>query len=119
VLLICELADKYGSYGKIGIALIEVQETYWRIKLLLMSCRVIARGVGTVLLTSIAQHCKHENKRLLADFQHTGRNKMMFVTYRFAQFKEIGTEPDGTLIMENTLDVMPSFPPHIEVKEAY
>lgn len=119
ILLICELTDIYGSYGKIGIALVEMHAEYWKIKLLLMSCRVISRGVGTVLLSSIVRRCKREGKRLLADFRHTGRNKMMFVSYRFAHFKEIGTAEDGTLIMENTLESMQAFPPHLEIKEAW
>jgi FkbH-like protein len=119
LLLICELSDKYGSYGKIGIALIELQEEYWKIKLLLMSCRVISRGVGTVLLSSLARRCQREGKRLLADFRDTGRNKMMFVSYRFANFKEIHTEADGTLVMEGTLDFIPPFPPYLEITEAY
>lgn len=45
-LYICELIDKYGSYGKIGLTL----EEYWHVKLLLVSCRVISRGIGTVFL---------------------------------------------------------------------
>ncbi|MNW65920.1 hypothetical protein D3C74_443470 [compost metagenome] len=76
-LYVCELTDKYGSYGKIGIALAELTETHWHIKLLIMSCRVISHGVGTVLLTHIMQQAKQANKRLLADFKNTERNKMM------------------------------------------
>lgn len=33
-LWICELTDRYGSYGKIGLALAELQESAYRIKLL-------------------------------------------------------------------------------------
>lgn len=119
LLLICDLSDKYGSYGKIGIALVELQEEYWKIKLLLMSCRVISRGVGTVFLFSLARRCQRAGKRLLADFRDTGRNKMMFVSYRFANFKEIHTEADGTLLMEGALDFIPPSPPYLEITEAY
>ncbi|HEU5230960.1 MAG TPA: HAD-IIIC family phosphatase, partial [Ktedonobacteraceae bacterium] len=45
-LLIAGLEDKYGSYGKIGVALMHCESEYWTLKLLLMSCRVMARGVG-------------------------------------------------------------------------
>jgi FkbH-like protein len=49
-LLIARLEDRYGSYGRIGPALVETGDTHWTVKLLLTSCRVMSRGVGTVLL---------------------------------------------------------------------
>ncbi|MCG5250370.1 HAD-IIIC family phosphatase [Brevibacillus agri] len=114
-LYVCELTDKYGSYGKIGIALVEMNETHWHIKLLIMSCRVISRGVGTVLLTHIMQQARQEGKRLLADFKNTERNKMMYVSYRFSNFKEVSKEEDGFVILENDLTQIQKFPPYIEV----
>ncbi len=117
-LLVCEMTDIYGSYGKIGIALIELQPEYQRIKLLLMSCRVISRGVGSVLLSYIAQQCKHKEQRLLADFRPTGKNKMMLVAYRFAGFKEIDTMEDGTIVLEHKLNTIQPFPDFIQVIEA-
>ncbi len=50
ILLVAELEDRFGSYGKIGLALLECQAEIWTIKLLLMSCRVMSRGVGTILI---------------------------------------------------------------------
>lgn len=44
LLLVCELEDKYGTYGKIGLALIHKQPDIWRLNMLLMSCRVMSRG---------------------------------------------------------------------------
>ena len=49
-LYVCELEDIYGPYGKIGLVLVELDEN-WHLKLLLMSCRVISRGAGTILLS--------------------------------------------------------------------
>ncbi len=114
-LYVCELTDKYGSYGKIGIALAELTDTHWHIKLLIMSCRVISHGVGTVLLTHIMQQAKQANKRLLADFKNTERNKMMYVSYRFSNFKEIAKAEDGFVILENDLTTIQKFPPYIEL----
>lgn len=89
LLLVCELEDKFGSYGKIGLSLIEETGDTWHVKLLLMSCRVMSRGVGTILLTTILQEAKKRGKRLVADFKQTDRNRMMYITYKFANFKEI------------------------------
>ena len=115
-LLVCELTDKYGSYGKIGLALIELHEEYWHLKLLLMSCRVMARGVGTVLMSHIMQETKKAGKKLRADFKKTGRNRMMYVSYKFANFKEISTDDDGNILFENDLSMIQAFPPYIDVK---
>ena len=55
---IADLDDRYGTYGKIGLALIEVHPDIWRIRLLLMSCRVMARGVGNVMINLIREEAK-------------------------------------------------------------
>jgi len=114
-LLICELTDKYGSYGKIGLALIELKEDHWHLRLLLMSCRVMSRGVGTVLMSHIMQECKKEGKKLLADFKHTKRNRMMYVSYKFSNFKEVSSDEDGNTLFENELSMIQPFPPYIDV----
>lgn len=115
-LYVCELTDKYGSYGKIGIALVEVNETQWLIKLLLMSCRVMSRGVGTILLSYIMKQAKQEGKRLLADFRVTERNKMMHVTYVFSNFQEISNDGEGNIIFENDLSIIQDYPKYVDVK---
>ncbi len=116
MLLVCELTDKYGSYGKIGLSLIEKKEEHWHLKLLLMSCRVMARGVGTVVMSYIMQECKKAGKKLRADFRKTGRNRMMYVSYKFANFKEVVPEDEeGHIVFENDLSMIQPFPPYIEV----
>jgi FkbH-like protein len=114
-LLICELTDKFGSYGKIGLALVELTDQAWQIRLLLMSCRVMSRGVGTVLLSYLMQQAKAAGKPLLADFKKTDRNRMMYVTYKFANFHETGAEVDGTTLLTNDLSRIQAFPPYIMV----
>lgn len=108
-LLIAGLEDKFGSYGKIGLALIECQAEYWTIKLLLMSCRVMSRGVGGVLISHILQRARESVGRVRADFVPNERNRMMYVTYRFAGFKEIGQAGAGR-VMENDLLRIQPFP---------
>ncbi len=114
-LIVCELTDRYGSYGKIGLALVELTETHWHLQLMLMSCRVITRGVGTVLMSHIMQQAKEDSKKLLADFKQTERNRMMYVTYRFANFKEIENDGQGNILFENDLSIIQPFPNYIEV----
>ena len=106
-LLIAGLDDKYGSYGKIGLALVECDDNLWTLKLLLMSCRVMSRGVGAVLLNYITSLAKDRNVRLLADFVSTERNRMMYITYKFAGFKEVEKRGDFVILENNLMRIQP------------
>ncbi|MDF5717744.1 MAG: HAD-IIIC family phosphatase [Rhizonema sp. NSF051] len=114
-LLISSLDDKYGNYGKIGLALIECQETLWTLKLLLMSCRVMSRGVGTIMLNHIICMAKNQNVGLHAEFVSNERNRMMYITYKFAGFKELNTQ-NGWSIFEYDLKCTPSFPDYVKLQ---
>jgi FkbH-like protein len=113
-LLMASLDDKFGSYGKIGLALIESERFKWTIKLLLMSCRVMSRGVGTVMINHIMRLARMNNVVLQAEFIPNERNRMMYITYKFAGFKEIDRVNDMT-IMENDLSRIQPFPEYVRV----
>lgn len=114
MLTISSLEDKYGTYGKIGLSLVEKGEDCWRIKLLLMSCRVMSRGVGSVQLNHIVRQALAAGKRPRADFVETPRNRMMYVTYKFAGFTEIEAQ-GNRLLLEYRGDAVPQFPPYLKV----
>ena len=80
-----------------------------------MSCRVMNRGVGSILLNHIIRKAHDVGIVLRADFVETGRNRMMYVTYRFAGMKEIST--DGSIIQLELEDrgSYPGFPDYVEV----
>jgi FkbH-like protein len=109
------MQDKYGPYGKIGLALVEILKGYFHIKLLLMSCRVMSFGVGTVLLSHIMQQAKKNGKKVRADFIHTGRNRVMYVTFKFAGFEKLKEDESGTIVLENDLSSIQELPPYISV----
>lgn len=92
LLLVASLTDRFGSYGKIGLALVELASPDWRLNMMLMSCRVMSRGVGTVLLGHIMQLAAAAGAGLRADFVETGRNRMMQITYAFSGFREVSRE---------------------------
>lgn len=114
-LLICEMEDKYGSHGQVGLALIEMTAEHFHIKLLLMSCRVMHYGVGTVLLTHILERAKEAGRGVRVDFRKTGRNRVMYITLKFANFMEVESETLDSVILENDLSVMQEYPPYIDV----
>ncbi|NJM73458.1 MAG: HAD-IIIC family phosphatase [Scytonema sp. RU_4_4] len=114
-LLIASLEDKYGSYGKIGLALIECQADIWTIKLLLMSCRVMSRGVGTIMMNHIMSLAQNNNVRLLAEFISNDRNRMMYISYKFAGFQEIDKR-GYSVIFENDLTRIQPAPSYVNFK---
>jgi len=114
LLLMSELTDKFGSYGKIGLALVECDPQVWTIKLLLMSCRVMNRGVGTIMLNHILRKAQESGVRLLSEFVSNDRNRMMYVTYKFAGFTEIENK-GGVQILEHGLASIPPVADYISV----
>jgi FkbH-like protein len=49
-LLISSLEDRHGTYDKIGLTLIEMSPEVSTVKLLLMSCRLMSKAVGMIML---------------------------------------------------------------------
>jgi FkbH-like protein len=104
--LVAGLTDRFGSYGTIGLAVIELAGPDAVLELLLMSCRVMSRGVGAVLLGHLVRDTVAGGRRLLARFVRTPVNQVMLVTLRFAGFELIDRDGDRML-----LAVDPSRPP--------
>ncbi|NLV23379.1 MAG: HAD-IIIC family phosphatase [Deltaproteobacteria bacterium] len=114
LLFISSLEDKFGPYGKIGLALVEKGTEAWTVKLLLMSCRVMSRGVGSVMLNHIVREASRAGKKLRADFVETDRNRMMYVTYKFAGFEEMQRFGNRS-VLEYQGDGRVSFPAYLDV----
>ncbi len=115
-LLVVGLDDKFGTYGKIGLVLLEIEEDCWTINLFIMSCRVISRGVGNIVLKYILNLAKDNNVKLKAKFVPTSRNKMMYITYKFAGFIEIEKKNDF-IILENELLENYKYPYYVEIED--
>jgi FkbH-like protein len=114
-LLISSLEDRHGTYGKIGLTLIECDPDVWTVKLLLMSCRVMSKGVGMIMIHHILRMAKEAGVKLRAEFLSTDRNRQMLITYRFAGFKEVAREGD-VAIMENDFSAIQPPPPYVDLR---
>lgn len=115
LLFVAGLEDRYGTYGTIGLALVEKEPAFWTVKLLLMSCRVMSRGVGTIMMTHLMNLAKAAGVPLRAHFVPNGRNRMMYITYKFGGFTEIETH-DNLVILENTLQDIQPFPNYVDIR---
>ena len=118
LLLVAELTDKHGPYGKIGVVLLHRTVDTWTIKLLLMSCRVMSRGVGGALITLLRQQAREAGVRLLAEFKPTDRNRMMYITYKFAGFSEV-SEIEGTALLEADPASIPELPAYFRINASW
>ena len=113
-LYVAKLSDKFGEYGTIGLMLLEKHEDKLNLKLLIVSCRVLSRNVGQVLLQFAIDRAKNEKLRLLADFIETEYNRKMYISYKFSGFEELErNENKITLQYEGPED--PRYPAYFEV----
>jgi FkbH-like protein len=115
ILLISSLEDRHGTYGKIGLTLIEKGAGAWTVKLLLMSCRVMSKGVGMIMIHHILRMAREAGVKLRAEFLSTDRNRQMLITYRFAGFKEVGRNGD-VAVMENDYSAIQPPPPYVDLR---
>lgn len=88
-ILIATLTDRFGTYGAIGIVLLQKLNDHWRIKLLATSCRVVTLGIGSLILSWIIRQAAEAGVHLAADFRRTDRNRIMEIAYRFAGFSDL------------------------------
>lgn len=115
LLLVASLTDRFGSYGKIGLALVEKRQDAWWLRMMLMSCRVMSRGVGMVLLNHILRQAASAGATVRADFVETGRNRMMQVTYAFAGFREVSRD-GAQVVLEADLGAVQPPPPYVQLE---
>lgn len=87
----------------------------WTVKLLLMSCRVMSKGVGTILINHLLSRAKEAGVRFQAEFVSNDRNRPMLVTYRFAGFKEVERRGE-VAILENDLSRIQPPPPYVDLR---
>ncbi|MEO6191495.1 MAG: HAD-IIIC family phosphatase [Thermoanaerobaculia bacterium] len=114
-LWISSLEDRHGTYGKIGLTLLEMDHDVWTVKLLLMSCRVMSKGVGTIMIHHVLRLAKEAGAKLRAEFVSNDRNRQMLITYRFAGFKEIARQGE-VAIMENDYSAIQPPPPYVDLR---
>lgn len=114
IVLITEMSDSFGEYGKIGVTLIEVKESKYIIKLHLMSCRVISRGVGNIVLIDVMKRIQNSDISLYADYQKTERNKNMYLAYKLIGFREKRTN-GSYVLFEYDKSIIHDYPSYVVV----
>lgn len=118
LVLMAGLSDRFGTYGKIGLAVVKIEAGIWRIKLLLVSCRVMSRGVAPILLNTIIAAAHRHGKTLQADFVSNGVNRPMQILLRLAGFQH--KEQSGNCnILQIGGNVAPKFPVYVKIESPW
>ena len=111
------LNDKYGSYGIIGVAIIETIGSVWRLIYLAISCRVMGRGIERALLTRLINMAKLKGfKYVEGTLRETGKNKMMKALYQMMGFQKwCDCNKDQLMIFRANVNSVPKSPQWIEI----
>lgn len=100
-ILVAELVDRYGDYGIVGLCVLSKSEKVSKIKIILLSCRVLNRGISAVLMNEIVELEKSRGRTVFAELVRTGRNRHMELAFRFSGFDISGKEDSGVVLLEH------------------
>lgn len=97
--------DRFGDNGLVGVAVIAPHEQErWEIDTLLLSCRVMGRGVETAFLSFIiAQARRNRIKRLQGWYLPTAKNSPVKAFYPDHHFTLVDQKPNGDQLWEMDL----------------
>lgn len=80
--LTVEVTDRFGAEGVVGGVWLDRGPERWKVRNMVLSCRVLSRGVERAVLQYVADRARAEGATLLeADFTPTGRNGQAALLY--------------------------------------
>jgi FkbH-like protein len=90
------VTDRFGDYGLTGVVFCVDRKEAWEIDTLLMSCRVLGRGVESALAAVLLEQAETRGKKMLrARFIPTAKNDMATSYYPAHGFTHVG---DGVYV---------------------
>lgn len=115
--LTARLSDKFGDLGLIAVAICKGTEAgAWTIENLLMSCRVLNRGVEEAFISVIAAAAKsHGVTELIGRYLPTERNAMVATLFARLGFTQIDKLVDGQTVWQLAPDACPPPPQAIRI----
>ncbi|MEK7551817.1 MAG: HAD family hydrolase [Patescibacteria group bacterium] len=108
--------DKFGDNGIVGVVIVERKNNIWRIDTLLLSCRLIGRGVEKVLLGYVLNLAKKEDADIVVGvYIPTEKNMMTKDFYKQNNFCE--KKVKGEIVWEHNLQDKYVYPDFLTVEE--
>lgn len=87
------VSDRFGDYGLVGVAILELKDEIAEIETFLMSCRVLGRKVEHSIFAAICDLVAKENrKELRGSYLRTQKNKLVENLYKDYGFKQLSEE---------------------------
>lgn len=107
-----EVADRFGSYGLVGVAIsTHDQDGNWYVDTFLLSCRVLRRGVETAFLAAVVEDLRHGSMAsVTGTFVPSAKNAQVSEFYLEHGFAPAG---DGKFVLGVSDGV--AVPSHIEL----
>jgi FkbH-like protein len=121
-----ELTDRFGDYGLVGVATLQKRPVPWIIRLLLVSCRAMGRGVGEGLLVHALRLAARENQPVLHIlYRKTPYNqamRLLFATHGFRPVQKVASlemaAGDPIIFQYDLHGDVPDYPAWLEVIES-
>lgn len=93
--IVARLVDRFGDLGLVGAVILRRSEARSSIRVLLVSCRVLGRGVGEALLCTALQQAADRGERALdVLFRRTEHNRMMNLLFASHGFRSEDREAE-------------------------
>ena len=107
--VVIRVRDRFGDAGVVGLALARTTGAACSIDSLLLSCRVIGRGIETALLARIAEQAQRDGaSRLIGEFIPTKKNApcaTFYLDHGFTTCAGPQGEPAGSVFYELDLTI--------------
>ena len=107
--VVVRVRDRFGDAGVVGLALARTTGAVCSIDSLLLSCRVIGRGIETALLARIAEQAQRDGaSRLIGEFIPTKKNApcaTFYADHGFATCAPSQDDPAGSVFYELDLTI--------------
>lgn len=92
------LTDKFGDNGLVSVVIGEKIGNVLHIRLWLMSCRVLKRGMEQMMLDVLVERAMADNcKELIGYYYKTAKNKMVAELYATFGFEKVMQDGDNTV----------------------
>ncbi len=114
-----ELADRFGQYGVVAVAVVQQRPSPWLLKVILVSCRAMGRGVGEGMLVSVLRQARDAGQeKLRALYRQTPYNQAMRLLFASHGFRPAAGVRGGEMITyeRDFTDRLPEFPVWLEIE---
>ena len=99
------VSDRFGDSGLVGVAITRDDSQVCEIDSLLLSCRVIGRGIETAILSRLAAHARTAGCiRMRGVFRPTAKNGVVATIYPDHGFGKTYTDVDSSVLYDFDLE---------------